>query len=72
MEEFAQMVDPHQIRVIMSRFEKKWVGESQFVVEVHLDGLGIAFESHKPLLEFQAFYEALEFKFRNLKFPEFP
>jgi hypothetical protein len=37
-----------------------------------LDGLGIAFESHKPLLEFKAFYEALSMKFRNLKFPEFP
>ncbi len=42
------------------------------MVEIYLDGLGLAYESHHDLLGFKAFYEALNQKFPNLKFPEFP
>ena len=41
-------------------------------MEVYLDNLGLAYETSKPLLEFKAFYEAFNMKFKNLKFPEFP
>jgi len=29
------------------------------VIEIYLDKLGLSFETHKPLHEFQAFYEAV-------------
>ena len=41
-------------------------------MEVYLDNIGIAYETAKPLLEFKAFYEAFNMKFKNLKLPEFP
>jgi hypothetical protein len=28
MEEFLNMVEPDEMRVIVSKFEKKWIGES--------------------------------------------
>jgi hypothetical protein len=41
------------------------------VVEIYLDGLGLAYESHKPLVEFKAFYEAVMFFLNNISSVEY-
>ena len=28
MEEFSQTVSPHDLRVVVARFDKKWIGDS--------------------------------------------
>ncbi|CDW85589.1 UNKNOWN [Stylonychia lemnae] len=72
MDEFLQKIDPNEIEIKVVRFDKKYFGQSTYVIEIFLVELEVCYESNKAITEFQAFYEALNMKFRNLKLSEFP
>eukprot|EP00347_Sterkiella_histriomuscorum_P021039 403335495 len=72
MEDFLRNVDPNEIEIKVVKFDKKYFGQSTYVIEIQLKEYEIFYETNKAITEFQAFYEALNMKFRNLKLTEFP